>query len=245
MKIVYVLFVFVLCACSPRIHSSFKDISRKPLDINTDILVVDEYHSPPDSCRLLGKIETGDNLFTTDCGYDSVMAYVKRKALKAGGNILKITELSEPGVRSACYQIKANILFCSNFLHAKAKAHSSQDSATFIDFSGVSNPNYALLYIYRTNNPDGYARGINLHLNDSIICKLKNNSKCAIKLYKQGPTILWAQGETRDTVLLDVHFGDEYFLKCTLKMGLLFGRPDMELIPTEQARYEYEQTGKP
>jgi hypothetical protein len=246
MKILPVLFVFILCACSPRIHTSIEvsNTSLKPLEANTDILVVDVYHSPPDSCKLLARIETGGNVFTTDCSYDSVIAYVKRKALKLGGNVINITELSEPGVRSACYKIKANILYCSNFTYARAKAYSLQDSAIFTDFSGSSNPGYAILFVYRDNNPDGYARDIKLRLNDSIICKLKNNSKCEIKLHKEGRTILWAQGETRDTVYIDVHFGHEYFLKCALKMGILFGRPDIELIPADQARYEYLQTGK-
>jgi len=215
----------------------------KPLDAKADLLVVDVKHIPPDSCKLIGTLTVGDNLFTADCSYDNIMEDAKAATRKAGGNVLKITEVLPPDVKNSSYRIKANILYLKSIKKVIDELNAIQDSITRLKFP--ANPDYALLYMYRPETPDGYLRGFNIHNKDSVICRMNNNSKNVIKLYKKGKTILWAETETKDSVLIDAKFGEEYFLKCTLKMGVVMGRPDMELIPKEQGRFEYEHLGKP
>jgi hypothetical protein len=243
MKILYPLIGLILFGCSPRIHTSVKNDSRKPLNADARVLVVDVRHLPPDSCALIGTLKINNSVFLTDCGYDDLINDAQAAVRKAGGNVLKITEVLEPDVRNSCYRIKANILYCTNLAGVMAKLNTIEDSITKSKLPG--NPNYALLYLYRPEVPDGYLREYNIHLNDSIIWRVKNNSRFEIKLQKKGINALWAETEARDSVLIDVRFGEEYFLKCTLKMGVIIGRPDMELISKEQGRYEFEHTGKP
>lgn len=238
MKIAAIVLVVALVSCAPVIHTSITDTTMKPLAANTDVLVVDAKHLPPDSCRLIGTIKVDDNLFTADCSYDNIIEGAKAETRKAGGNVLKITEVLPPDVKNSSYRIKANILYLKGIKNVIDKLNAIQDSITKSKFP--ANPNYALLYIYRLEAQDGYIRGFNIHNKDSVICKINNNSKYAIKLYKSGKTIVWAQTETKDSVSIDVKFGEEYFLKCTLKMGVVIGRPDMELISKEQGRFEYE-----
>ena len=239
MKIVYTVFALALLSCSPRIHTSIQaNSSKASLDTNAMVLVIDTRHSPPDSCILIGTLKINNTVFSTDCGYDELIKDAKAAARKVGGNVLKITQVLEPDVRNSCYRIKANILYCNNLTYLTTRLAIVEDSITKSKFP--DNPNYALLYVYRPEIPDGYYREYNIHLNDSIICRIKNNTLYQIKLYKKGVNALWAETEARDSVLIDVKFGEEYFLKCTLKMGVIIGRPDMELIPKEQGRYEYE-----
>ena len=239
MKVICILAAFILCGCSPRIHISVKGTSMKPLNANAGILVVDARHTPPDSCILAGKLKIGGSVFTYDCSYDDLIEDAKTAARKAGGNVVKITEVQEPDVRNSCYRIKADILYCKNFNYITARINTTEDSITKSKFP--DKPDYALLYIYRPEIADGYSREYNIHLNDSVICRIKNNSNYEIKLRKKGINAIWAETEARDSVLVNVKFGEEYFLKCTLKMGVIIGRPDMELMPKEQGRFEYEQ----
>ncbi len=105
---------------------------------------------------------------------------------------------------------------------------------------------YALLYVYRLRNFAGAAIGYNLKLknnviNDSIIGRVKNNSKFAVKLYQEGKTEIWAKTESRKTVTIDVRFGGVYYLKCWIAMGVFVGEPDFKIVSGEVGAGEYEK----
>ena len=230
--------LFTISACTPHIHISGKQATIKPLAADADVLVIDAYHEVPDTFILLGKLKTGGNVFNYDCGYNNLVDDAKAAARKVGGNVIKITEVLEPDIHNSCYRIKANILYCKNMEYFESIINSVNDSITRSKFP--EDPDYAILYVYRTAQPDGYERGYNLHLNDSVICRINKNCRQEIKLYKKGLNALWGETEARDSAVINVKFGEEYFLKCTLKMGILIGRPDMELMPKELGRFEYE-----
>jgi hypothetical protein len=103
----------------------------------------------------------------------------------------------------------------------------------------VSAP-YATLYVYRPRNFVGSLESYNLHEADSIICRVKNNSKYIIRLYQEGPAEIWAKTEKKVSVKINVVFGKEYFLKCGLKGGIMTGRPEMELVYPEQGKLDFE-----
>lgn len=46
---------------------------------------------------------------------------------------------------------------------------------------------YATLYVYRPRNFVGSMDSYNLHEADSVICRVKNNSKYIVRLYREGP----------------------------------------------------------
>lgn len=177
-------------------------------------------------------------MFNFDCGYNNLIEDMKTMARREGGNVIKINEVLEPDVHNSCYRIKADILYCKNANNLIAREDAYQDSITKCKFP--ANPGYALLYVYRIEQPDGYERAYNLHLNDSVLCRVTKYCKQEIKLYKKGVNSLWAETEARDSIKMDVKFGEEYFLKCSLKMGIIIGRPDLEFIPKEEGRFEYE-----
>jgi hypothetical protein len=98
---------------------------------------------------------------------------------------------------------------------------------------------FATLHVYRPRNFVGSAISYNLHAGDSEICKVKNNSKYTIHLFKEGELELWAKTEKRESVNIDVKFGKEYYLKCGLKEGIIEGRPVLELVIPEQGELDF------
>ena len=106
--------------------------------------------------------------------------------------------------------------------------------------ASMDTAHYATLYIYRLKNFVGSMVGYNIHVNDSVVCRIKNNTKFMVKLYKEGPTEIWAETEQKRKVKVDVKFGQEYFLKCGLSMGVFVGRPEIMLVYPEQGRLDYD-----
>jgi hypothetical protein len=103
----------------------------------------------------------------------------------------------------------------------------------------VDTTKYAILHLYRPRNPVGGLVGYNISLDDSVIYKLKNNRKVAIKIYKEGPVKIWP-GDEPKKVTINLKFGEEYFLKFGMVSGLVGARPELNLIDREQGRIEYD-----
>lgn len=108
---------------------------------------------------------------------------------------------------------------------------------------------YALLYVYRPGNFAGSLIGYNIRmtntvLKDSLIGRATNNSKFVVKLYQEGKTQLAAHTETKKGVDLDVKFGEKYYLKCEVVMGIFVGRPRLSLIYAEQGKLDFKNVGR-
>jgi hypothetical protein len=99
---------------------------------------------------------------------------------------------------------------------------------------------YALLYVYRPKIMEGLLVNYNIHVADSVVCKVKNNTKFIIKLYKEGPATIWAETEKKKVVNINIQFGHEYFLKCGVSTGLWVSRPEIALIIPDQGHLDWE-----
>jgi len=105
--------------------------------------------------------------------------------------------------------------------------------------------NYAVLYVYRPRNYVGSIISYDLKLTNSfitdyVIGKVKNNSKFEVKLFQEGKTEIYAKTESKRSVFIDVKFGQKYYLKCGISMGVMVGRPELNLIYPEQGELDYE-----
>lgn len=98
---------------------------------------------------------------------------------------------------------------------------------------------YAILYLYRPRNPVGGLVGYNIKFDDSTICKLKNNRKFSMRLYKEGIFKIWPANEEKK-IDIKVKFGEEYYVKFMMVSGLVGAHPELNLINPEQGRIEYE-----
>jgi hypothetical protein len=51
---------------------------------------------------------------------------------------------------------------------------------------------------------------------------------------------LIAKTESKVELPIDVVFGKEYFLRCSVKIGLMMGRPIMEFVSYQNGKAEFE-----
>jgi hypothetical protein len=98
---------------------------------------------------------------------------------------------------------------------------------------------YATLYVYRPKNFAGSAVGYDLHIDNEIVCRVKNNTKYEVKIHKEGNVEIWAKTEAKESVKLDIKYGEKYYLKCAITMGAFVGRPSLILVYPVQGELDY------
>jgi hypothetical protein len=219
-----------LNSCSPKITTSITK-SYPSLDYRQDILVLDVETPFPDNYEQLGVVKIGDNGFSKNCDYPTVIEIAKTEARKVGGNVIKITEHLFPDIwSSSCHRITAVILKVDNTSNIKPTPQ--------ID-SSLINADYALIHVYRLNGP-GFLVNYDLHLGDTVICTVKNNWKKTIKIRKDGLNSLWAKTETKVEIPINIKYGNEYYVRCGISMGALVGHPKIELVDNQTGKAEYQ-----
>ena len=189
---------------------------------------------------MFGMLKFRDSGFTTDCGYNTVVDQAKTEARKAGGNVVKLTEVKKPSaLGSTCYRIEANILYIPNISDYNHQSRLEQDAITRSKFP--ENPNYALLYVYRRASANGALLNYTIHLDGKPLFKIYNNSKQVIKIYEEGKHKVRASLETEEIKEVDIKFGEEYFLECSVNSGVFIGRPELNFVDKKVGREEYEK----
>lgn len=231
-RLLQVLLLLSLCSCSPTVTTVMKK-KYAPLDYREEITVLGLTEATPTSAVEIGMVRIGDTGFSTKCNFTIAVEKAKIEARKAGGNVIKIIEHIPPSlVGSACDRIKVLILKVEN-LDELSKINAKK--TTEID----STWDYAKLYVYRPNGA-GLFVGYDLYLGDELICTVKNNTKQEIKITRQGINTLWAKTEAKSEVPIEIVFGKEYYLRCSVGMGLVVGRPQLQLVDKVLGKSEYE-----
>lgn len=210
--------LFVLSACSPKVVTK---ISKKsdPLDYTEKVAVIGLEQAIPDGANELGDIKIGDSGFSTNCSWEVVIAKAKEEARKAGGNAIKITEHKPPSLMgSSCHRIKAKIIKVDN-----PDVFIMEEEIPLLDVD------YAILNIYRYAGA-GSIVNYDLHLGDTVICRVKNNYKTTIHVQKAGLNSLWCKTEAKAEIPIDIEMGHTYYIRCGIKMGLFVGHPSLELV---------------
>jgi hypothetical protein len=223
-------FILLFGACSPKITTQLSK-SYAPLDYKEDVKVLGLNDPVPGKSEELGIVKIGDNGFTTNCGYDAVIDAAKLVARKAGGNAIKIIDHIPPSLfGSSCHRITAKILKVLDFgeLHVMSKADSV-----------LANADYALLHIYRFSGA-GALIGFDLHLGDTVICRVKNNWRKTLRIKKDGLNTIWARTEVKEELPVNLKIGKEYYIRCSITMGAFVGHPKLELVNNETGKVEYE-----
>lgn len=111
---IYFLFLIsVLTGCSVGIKTTIIR-NYPPLDSLQEVRVVDVGQPAPSNAIDIGIVAIYDHM-TIHCDSAVVYSAAKKEALKAGGNVLKITEHLYPDFVSSCHRIKGRILKADNF----------------------------------------------------------------------------------------------------------------------------------
>lgn len=224
-----IITLIALNSCNPKISTSLSK-TYPPLDYKQDVVVIGLDQPVPDGSEVLGRIKVGDNGFTTNCSYDVVIDKAKLEARKAGGNAIKIIKHKLPSAMgSSCHRITAEILRVNNIERLEAK---DEDEV-------LQDVDYAILNVYRYGGV-GALVNYDLYLGDSVICRIKNNFKTTIHIKKDGLNTLWAKTEAKEEIPVNLKFGKEYYLRCSVKMGAFVGRPKLELVNNKIGKAEFE-----
>jgi hypothetical protein len=112
------------------------------------------------------------------------------------------------------------------------------DEVTEFTESTPDDTDYALLHVYRSSFM-GAAISYDLHLDDQVICRVKYKSKETIRIDKEGLYTLWARTETRTELPIDIQLGNEYYIRCSVKMGVAVGRPQLEIVDNKTGIKEF------
>jgi len=219
-----------ISSCAPKISTS---ISKKyeALDYTEDVLIFGMDDAEPENVEQLGTLKIGDTGFSTGCSFEAVLEKAKIEARIIGGNAIKITEHTPPSTwGSSCHRIKANILRIENIKDYSVTAMSSNDS--------LIGSGFALLHVYRPGGAGALIR-FDLHLGDSVIGRVSNNWKETIKIDKDGLNTLWVRTETKTELPIHIQLGNEYYIRCSMGMGVFVGRPILEIVDNTIGRMEF------
>lgn len=202
----------------------------------TDNVFVLPVNTPlPADAQKISSIKLGNNSTALHCNYEALVLEAKQKAIAAGGNIVKITQLVEPYFISKCYLIKADI-YKSAHTEAYKKAVEAVKSPIL---SVTDNNHYGRIYIYRLADTTAFAPAYDLHLNnDSVIADIHSKAYYCISL-PIGQYTFWAETEHKQSVTINVMAGRQYYLRCGLIMGEIRRIPDLQLIPQAEGAKEY------
>jgi hypothetical protein len=102
----------------------------------------------------------------------------------------------------------------------------------------------ALLHIYRPKTMVGMAISYTLHLDDEALCRVRNNSRTTVEVTGEGWRTLWARTETREELPIDIELGKEYYIRCTVGIGVVAGRPRIEIVDKRTGRSEFGKIKK-
>ncbi len=231
MKHITILFIgciLALSSCAPKISTTLNK-KYTATDHNAEVRVFELHDPVPNGAEEIGVLKIGDTGFTTNCTWDVVIDKAKMEARKAGGNAIKITDHTPPSFfGSTCHRITAKILRVSNWDGIPITA--SIDST-------LLNADYALLHIYRQDGV-GALVSYDLHLDDTVICRVSNKWRKTIKIKKEGVRMLWAKTETKENLPLTISVGHEYYIRCGVSMGAFVGRPSLQLVSNETGKHE-------
>ena len=226
--------ILLFTSCSPKLTSTI--VKRYPaLQYQEEVRVFGINVPPPPSAEKLGNVYIGDSGFSVNCGYDVVIDMAKMEARKVGGNAVKITQHSLPDFWSSCHRIRADVLRIDmNELYTEMQE--DVDSA-------MLEANYALINVYRLSG-NGFLINYDLHLGDSVICRVKDYFCQSVKVYKDGYNTLWARTEAREEVPIKIEFGKTYYVRCGVGMGFFVGQPTIEIVDSYTGKAEFSAIKK-
>jgi hypothetical protein len=231
MKLIrYAAIIFFMCSLGTVARSQAINLS--------EMLVLEDGEVLPDSARLIDDIKIGGSL-RGGCGYSDALLRAKEKARDKGGNVLRITDVRFPDGLATCVRLRGEVYSApriTDLVQKKKHAWDSTRNAMLPDTAS-----YALLYVYRPMNGKGGLISYNLHVDDSMVCRVTNGSRSVIKLPHTGETHIWARTEARKELPLIVKPGKVYFLKCEVNMGVMVGHPQFAFVDDYDGYIEYTQ----
>lgn len=121
--------------------------------------------------------------------------------------------------RTDCWQVSTDTVWLKPIaspsnrpLFAALRGKTSYLKKHFNDTSS-----YAIIYLYRPDKIWGLMASYYVYCGQDFIYPAMNRSKIAYKIYKEGPTRIFAKlNKVEASVPLDIKFGKKYYIECLL-----------------------------
>ena len=95
----------------------------------------------------------------------------------------------------------------------------------------------AVVYIYRPSSLVGGGVSYNVKVGETVITTLYNGGYYPY-LVEPGETEFWAQTESKSSVTLDIKPGQTYYIKGTVGVGFIVGRPRLIVVSSDVGERE-------
>lgn len=234
MKYVIILFTLLfLCACSQKTSTGLAALSE-----DAEVLVLENDEPVPLKSIFIRDMKVGDPGYPTDCSYTAQINKAVEKARKEGANIVQVVNVKMPNMNTACYKLRLKI-YRNNSSAEMALLKKKAEEANKPRIP--SDADYALVYFYRPKKLSGVVVGYGVkNGKGEKIGHISNGSKFTYKVKSFGKQTFTAKTESKTSIQLDIQQGKEYFVRCGLKMGVLVGRPDLEIVEHRIAYKEFD-----
>lgn len=233
--------ILLLTNCSTSIKTKVNNSSFQSLNDDEIIYILKNTKSIPENSIFIGNIKIGDTGFSTDCSYKTVINDAKKEAKKLGANLVLLTEVKEPTTfGSTCYKIRAELYrnLDESSIFTLKKNYLDKNKTRLPE-----NADYALIHFYRPKNALGMLLGYKIRTsNDSIIGKLNNGEKFIYKTKTFGNQKFYGELEAKKEIEINVKKGEEYFVSCGVVKGVVFGRPEMNIVQNHLGIKQFEET---
>lgn len=226
-------------ACQLKVTTHTR-VSPLPNAHTRTLPVYDVSDTRPANSRVLGTVLIKDDGFASKCSYQDALQLAQLSGQKMGGDALKlVVHILPSSSNTTCHQLMAEVL----------ELNSKQpDSASIPGLSIGSQADaewqeeYAKLNIYR-NNRSSYC--YNLFLDDSLICRTHKQVRTTVFVKPDRYSTLWARGDVKVMVPLQLEIGKEYFVRCEGVGGILAPRPMIFVIDSQLGRKEFDIINTP
>lgn len=233
-KISWIFFAGVLlgysCSQRVRMHISQPVAQSEPITASS-VQVLSLNDSVPNEAVWIGSLKVGDNGFSKTGNLDTTLRLAREEAAKVGGNLVKITKHKAPSTfGSSCHRIEADIYridtpvtIASSLLFDSTHYHKGE----------------CVLHLFRKETW-GAALGYDILINDSTLTRTSNNWIETIIFPATGVTTLSAKTESTSSITLNLQPGYHYYIRCGVDLGVLVGRPTLEVVEPTVAKAEIE-----
>lgn len=229
----------LIISCAPKVTSNLINYSFSESNSELDVIVLNQNEIVPENSKLIGNIKINDTGFSRNCGYNEVIEEARLAARKSGANIVALTEIKTPDIISTCYRIKANLYrnLDSKYIDRRTKKIEDQNKSRLPD-----DAEYAVVYFYRPRNYTGSAIGYKIRKNDdTVIGSMKNGELFEHIVVSFGEHVFWSKTEAKESITINIEKGKEYFVRCGIKMGVLVGQPEMNIVENHIGIREYKR----
>ena len=223
----FIFCVILLCFTLQPLSNTFAQ--ALPDTAAVTILSRGDRNEIPAEALKKGSIKIGDGM-RLNCGYTETMERARAMAREKGANLIKITELKEPNAMSTCYRLHADVYYYRDA--ATRFAYKDELADSIVHALIPDTASYSLLFVYRLRSGVGPLIRYPLNVDDSEVALMKLGSAYVIRLDKPGRAKIWARTESEKSIMLDVKPRKVYFMRAAVQMGIMVGRPQLEMMST-------------